>query len=1474
MKHDKKKYLKKTVMVTASTMLAMNSVLASPLLWNVSAAEETRVTQESKIARANIVKATAKSQMASDPIDKSLDGNASTYTDSDYTDTTFTMPQIYTFELDNTKKLSKVRILPRSDSTNGRVASYEVLVSTDGSAYTSVKTGTADPTSTAWIEIPLDVPIEAKFVQLKLRATEENFNSFHVVTTAEVELYEQVTIAEADKTELQKLYNECKDFKPFYNTETSGITSAFQSALANAEAVINDETATQETVTSAINKLKNRYGLMITSEYTYHYSLANKNGEFTNKYVDFNEYTTDSLRALVDVCFASRNHMNTNFDRPQDTEQLYAWHAQFVEAEKKLVKVDADNTYGQMVGLNPYAASGTQRGVFTVTEKQVTDNEGNKKIRLHVTYENNGLDPITQTDVTGKGKWKSSELKNFTVYMEYERYSGESGRKGVTLEDTNASDGLAFDIDVEPGIYSFELFAPGGTKSATAGYYHTKLIEDETVTISSKINGNAVSGKSLEDMVAKSGLAIKDITSLELTEGVVTQKDLAYLKELSYLENFTMNLSDTLRLEAKDGSYTTALGEGEKQAQVVFAPKRSGSSKGDIVNVRMEGVSEVYENGIKSDSVEELYLPDVVTVGDDAFSTTFPWLETVDLSNAKVIGKRAFSDCRRLESLTLKKVETLQEGSFEYTDALTKLTLPKTLKTIENIRFGIVRNGNKSGTKITLQCTTPPTVANGAFKGVSSVTRASVFIIPHGSLEAYSGNSGDKYMKRSATSWNNLFLREEGSYYIEYCNTKYATNYFSAYVAHGEAVGAARIPMPTEIEEGKVFKEWNTKKDGTGQAITAETVLTEDVSVFPIFEEKVVDTEAPQIENIEWSTRHSTNDPVVVTLTFSEPISKLVEKVDGEATGHEWKKIDDVTYQREYTENAKYKIHYEDLAGNPCKREELLIVDNYFKDPLVKDVYFTGVHVDKGNYVEIELNAKPYDIADPNGEYVFKDGKHLLILDEEALATNDYYDTMCLYGNDNRDSKPDYKYPATWSYIYRDENGKLSVGRIDRVDKPEVILTVGDKEYDLNENPGAFGDPFVLPEAGVLGEPITVSVKAPYIDDYHNNKPVTTVQLTGTGEGKTAGDVATNHQSAQLKLVSQDGTTKSGTYCLTINYNYSPNNIAIYYVKVNYKKAVVNKEQLAFQISLAQKVLANEHWYKHNEAWENMLKAYEKAVEVYNDTNATQTVVDEAKKELATSLMYIRIETDAPVFSGVEDGGIYNHDVTYDVYDQSLDVIIIDGVRYDDPADAPRTITTEGKHVITAMDEDKGLPGLHKETTVTFVIDKTKPVVEVFDEKGNTVGSTYEMTLHVGDEYIEYGAYVKDNLDGEHKLSNPTAIYFIGADGKEVAVDVVDTSKVGEYRLEYQFSDQAGNQETATRIVKIVEADVPIDPEEPSEPNDPNKPIKPVDPVKPQKPENPKDEINTGDVTNMAAILILLLASGAGLVVLKKKSRQ
>ena len=55
-------------------------------------------------------------------------------------------------------------------------------------------------------------------------------------------------------------------------------------------------------------------------------------------------------------------------------------------------------------------------------------------------------------------------------------------------------------------------------------------------------------------------------------------------------------------------------------------------------------------------------------------------------------------------------------------------------------------------------------------------------------------------------------------------------------------------------------------------------------------------------------------------------------------------------------------------------------------------------------------------------------------------------------------------------------------------------------------------------------------------------------------------------------------------------------------------------------------------------------------------------------------------------------------------------------------------------------------------------------------------------------------------------------------------------------------------------------------------PNKPIDPEKPSDPIKPE--EDSKDETNTGDATSIASTLLLLLVSGAGLVLLKKKSRQ
>ena len=96
---------------------------------------------------------------------------------------------------------------------------------------------------------------------------------------------------------------------------------------------------------------------------------------------------------------------------------------------------------------------------------------------------------------------------------------------------------------------------------------------------------------------------------------------------------------------------------------------------------------------------------------------------------------------------------------------------------------------------------------------------------------------------------------------------------------------------------------------------------------------------------------------------------------------------------------------------------------------------------------------------------------------------------------------------------------------------------------------------------------------------------------------------------------------------------------------------------------------------------------------------------------------------------------------------------------------------------------------------------------------------------------------------------------------KELEKAVKDTSDVNDEQMEKLMKT------VEDAYANLVKAD-------PNKPIDPEKPIEPNKPIKPQQPEDSKDETNTGDVTNIGSILAFLLVSGAGLVFLKKKSRQ
>ncbi len=54
-------------------------------------------------------------------------------------------------------------------------------------------------------------------------------------------------------------------------------------------------------------------------------------------------------------------------------------------------------------------------------------------------------------------------------------------------------------------------------------------------------------------------------------------------------------------------------------------------------------------------------------------------------------------------------------------------------------------------------------------------------------------------------------------------------------VIKGEAIGSNLPADPTK--DGYTFKGWNTKADGTGEAVTAETVVTNEMEVYAVFEQ-------------------------------------------------------------------------------------------------------------------------------------------------------------------------------------------------------------------------------------------------------------------------------------------------------------------------------------------------------------------------------------------------------------------------------------------------------------------------------------------------------------------------------------------------------------------------------------------------------------------------------------------------------------
>ena len=331
------------------------------------------------------------------------------------------------------------------------------------------------------------------------------------------------------------------------------------------------------------------------------------------------------------------------------------------------------------------------------------------------------------------------------------------------------------------------------------------------------------------------------------------------------------------------------------------------------------------------------------------------------------------------------------------------MTLPATLVIIEDIKFGETTQGNKSGTQITMEGMVPPTVAGGAFDGVSSITKQSNVIVPHGALAAYVATINPKadatgVLKIKDTIWNNLYLLEEGSYRVTYevPQKSWLTQY--AFVTEGEAITEKQIAEVTPKDagmEGYELAGWNTAKDGTGTALNAGDVIAGNMTVYPVWAEVltvifnvdgtetpvdvVKDTAlgdklpaAPEKEGYEfkgWNTQADGSGDVVTAdtvVTEEMTVYAVFEKVEEPAVPTE---IDTVT-----AENGKVTISLTDKPTTAPTEEDFDLTMN-LDGVGDRDIIITGFEYDGDKTVVITFEplaqtdkVQKYTVTVVNGD--------------------------------------------------------------------------------------------------------------------------------------------------------------------------------------------------------------------------------------------------------------------------------------------------------------------------------------------------------------------------------------------------------------------------------------------------------------------------------------------------------------------------
>ena len=420
--------------------------------------------------------------------------------------------------------------------------------------YTDFSQGTYAATLSSTIE-----EYESKDLQAE-DYSDASWQAYQTALTAAQQAYNDPTAnndemkqAEAD---LDEAFNNLKEaidttkleeaIKNFGNLEGSGsVYDNYVKVLNNGKALLEDPEATQVKVDNAARNIETCY---------YKVLVAALNTKYNPDTFDYSKYTTDSIIPVQNMYGITHYRTNNNYQESEaqgNIGQMKGWYEEYLKAEAGLTLAAQDEKY---IGFNPESTSVDDRqGHFAVTSQEVVVVDGVKKIRLHVSFYNDGLHPIYGAELpnaNGSTKFNKfsigkNDIKKTRVHTYNSSFGSKrsAGLQNVTYLDgeTSYSKGFQGTFDINDGeqyvtfeytkdrdstyspwyynIQPMDMVDPECT--VTYSNYGNPTNEDVTVTIQANEQLQPVEGWTLSD----DGMSLTKTYS-DNTSETVTVKDL------------------------------------------------------------------------------------------------------------------------------------------------------------------------------------------------------------------------------------------------------------------------------------------------------------------------------------------------------------------------------------------------------------------------------------------------------------------------------------------------------------------------------------------------------------------------------------------------------------------------------------------------------------------------------------------------------------------------------------------------------------------------------------------------------------------------------------------------------------------------------------------------------------------------------------------------------------------------------------